>query len=73
MSGEDVRAPSPPQGAAELVAGALRARPPAGRGLFLRQLMAHALAGLTLIEGADAASEAAYRLADAAACPRRPS
>jgi hypothetical protein len=32
--------------------------------------MAHALAGLTLIEGPDAASEAAYRLADAAACPR---
>ena len=64
--------PAPPS-AAEVVAEALRLRAPAGRGLFLRQLMAHALAGLTLMEGADAASEAAYRLADAAASPRRPS
>jgi len=54
-----------------VVAAALRERSPACRGLFLRQLMAHALAGLTLLEGADAASEAAYRLADAAACSRR--
>ena len=60
-----------PPTAAELVAESLRRRAPAGRGLFLRQLMAHALAGLTLLEGADAASEAAYRLADAAASPRR--
>jgi hypothetical protein len=57
--------------AAELVAESLRQRRPAGRGLFLRQLMAHALAGLTLLEGPGAASEAAYRLADAAASPRR--
>jgi len=61
---------SPPT-AAELVAESLRRRRPAGRGLFLRQLMAHALAGLTLLEGPGAASEAAYRLADAAASPRR--
>lgn len=66
-----MNAPSPPCPAAELVSAALRARPPASRGLFLRQVMAHALAGLTLLEGADAASEAAYRLADAAASPRR--
>ncbi len=61
---------SPPT-AAELVAESLRRRPPAGRGLFLRQLMAHALASLTLLEGPGAASEAAYRLADAAISPRR--
>ncbi|MFM1961048.1 MAG: hypothetical protein RL588_2565 [Pseudomonadota bacterium] len=67
MSGE----PAAPPSAAEVVADALKRRAPAGRGLFLRQLMAHALAGLTLMEGADAASEAAYRLADAAASPRR--
>lgn len=64
-------APDTPVTAADLVSAALRARRPASRGLFLRQVMAHALAGLTLIEGADAASEAAYRLADAAATPRR--
>ena len=69
MSGPESGA-TPPT-AAELVAESLRRRRPAGRGLFLRQLMAHALAGLTLLEGADAASEAAYRLADAAASPRR--
>jgi len=65
-----VTAPAPSCPAAELVSAALRQRSPASRGLFLRQVMAHALAGLTLIEGPDAASEAAYRLADAAACPR---
>ena len=64
-------APDSTATAAELVSAALRQRPPASRGLFLRQVMAHALAGLTLIEGPDAASEAAYRLADAAASPRR--
>ena len=69
MSGPESGA-TPPT-AAELVAESLRRRRPAGRGLFLRQLMAHALAGLTLLEGAGAASEAAYRLADAAASPRR--
>ena len=64
-------APDPPRSAADLVSASLRERRPACRGLFLRQLMAHALAGLTLLEGADAASEAAYRLADAAAWSRR--
>jgi len=66
-----VSATDPTRPAQEVVAAALRERSPACRGLFLRQLMAHALAGLTLLEGADAASEAAYRLADAAACSRR--
>ena len=66
-----MKAPDPPRSAADLVSASLRERRPACRGLFLRQLMAHALAGLTLLEGADAASEAAYRLADAAACSRR--
>lgn len=66
-AGDETVAPT----AAELVAESLRRRAPACRGLFLRQLMAHALAGLTLLEGQGAASEAAYRLADAAASPRR--
>lgn len=66
-----MKALDPPRSAADLVSASLRERRPACRGLFLRQLMAHALAGLTLLEGADAASEAAYRLADAAACSRR--
>ena len=35
------------------------------RGHFLRAVMAHAAAGLTLLEGEDVAIAAAYRLADA--------
>jgi hypothetical protein len=57
---------------ADLVAGGLRERPPEGRGLFLRSLMAHAAAGLTALEGDRAASEAVYRLADAVVSRRRP-
>ncbi|WP_304165731.1 hypothetical protein [Phenylobacterium aquaticum] len=51
--------------AAKLIVEALKARPPEDRGLFLRQLIAHAAAGLSLLEGARAASEAVYRLGDA--------
>lgn len=53
------------QAAAALVAAALKARAPDQRGLFLRQLIAHAAAGLSLIEGERAASEAIYRTGDA--------
>jgi hypothetical protein len=51
--------------AATVVAGALSRRGPAERGLFLRELLAHTAAGLVVIEGEAAASEAVYRLADA--------
>jgi len=57
-----VEAPEP---AADLVAAGLRRQPPEGRGLFLRAVMAHAAAGLTVLEGERAASEVAYRLGDA--------
>ncbi|WP_397417703.1 hypothetical protein [Phenylobacterium sp.] len=50
---------------AALVAGALANRPVDARGLFLRELLAHAAAGLVVIEGEAEASEAVYRLADA--------
>ena len=48
--------------AATLVAGALSRRKPGERGRFLRELMAHTAAGLVVIEGEAAASEAVYRL-----------
>lgn len=48
-----------------MIAGALSRRRPAERGRFLRELMAHTAAGLVVIEGEAAASEAVYRLADA--------
>lgn len=51
--------------AAALVAGALARHAPAERGRFLRELLAHAAAGLVVIEGEIEASEAVYRLADA--------
>lgn len=51
--------------AAALVAGALSRRAAAERGRFLRELLAHAAAGLVLIEGEAEAGEAVYRLADA--------
>ena len=54
-----------PDGAARLVAQALGARAPAERGRFLRELMAHATAGLVILEGEGEASESVYRLADA--------
>jgi hypothetical protein len=52
---------------AGLVAQALARHAPAARGLFLRELLAHAAAGLVVIEGETEASEAVYRLADAVA------
>lgn len=51
--------------AAQLVAQALALRTPADRPRFLRELMAHAAAGLEVIEGVKPAAEAVYRLADA--------
>ena len=53
--------------AVRLVAEGLRCQPPATRPLFLRALLAHAAAGLTLLEGDAAASEVIYRLGDAMA------
>jgi hypothetical protein len=60
-----------PLEAAELVVEGLRRREPAHRPLFLRALMAHAAAGLALIEGPTDAGEAVYRIADAVVFPRR--
>jgi hypothetical protein len=51
--------------ASDLLCSALRERKPLDRGLFLREVLAHAAASLTLLEGEAAASEAVYRLADA--------
>lgn len=51
--------------AASVVAQALSRRPPEARTAFLRELMAHAAAGLVVIEGDKAAGESVYRLADA--------
>jgi hypothetical protein len=51
--------------AAQVVARALSRRRPADRPAFLRELLAHAAAGLVVIEGERAAGEAVYRLADA--------
>jgi len=48
-----------------LVADGLREQAPETRPLFLRALLAHAAAGLTLLEGDKAASEVIYRLGDA--------
>lgn len=51
--------------AAALVARALSRREPEARAPFLRELLAHAAAGLVVIEGDQSAGEAVYRLADA--------
>lgn len=51
--------------ASDLLCAGLKERAPKDRGLFLRELLAHAAASLTLLEGEAAASEAVYRLADA--------
>lgn len=56
---------SAPEDAGAVVAGALVRRPPSERARFLRELMAHSVAGLVVIEGQAEASEAVYRLADA--------
>jgi hypothetical protein len=58
--------------AAGIVARALSRRRPAARPQFLRELLAHAAAGLVVIEGDRAACEAVYRLADAVAIRGRP-
>ena len=71
MSGPDTTNPDAgsglngKDGAARLVAQALGVRAPAERGLFLRDLLAHATAGLVILEGEGEASESVYRLADA--------
>ena len=52
-------------GPADLVVGWLRRARPSERDLRLRQLLAHAAAGLVLASGPEAAAEAVYRLADA--------
>ena len=56
--------------AAALVACALRERPARARPAFLRELLAHAAAGLVVIEGDVTAGEAIYRLADAVVARR---
>ena len=51
--------------APEVLSRALRHIRPEERGRFLRAMLAHAAASLTLLEGERAASEAVYRLGDA--------
>lgn len=51
--------------AAELLCAELRRRGPKERVDFLKDLLAHTAAGLSLLEGEAAAGEAIYRLADA--------
>jgi predicted RNA-binding Zn ribbon-like protein len=58
--------------AAAVVAGALSRRRPKDRPQFLRELLAHAAAGLVVMEGDREASEAVYRLADAVAVRGQP-
>jgi len=52
--------------AAALIASALAHRAAATRTRFLRELIRHAAAGLAILEGDEAASEACYRVADSA-------
>ncbi|MDB5495129.1 MAG: hypothetical protein JWP86_2466 [Phenylobacterium sp.] len=58
--------------AAAVVAGALSRRRPRERPQFLRELLAHAAAGLVVIEGDREAAESVYRLADAVAIRGQP-
>ena len=51
--------------AAVMISDALRARPPERRGLFLRNVIVHAAAGLALTEGDEAAAQAVQRVATA--------
>lgn len=51
--------------AATIVAEALARRDPEARADFLRELLAHTAAGLTVIAGHVEASESVYRMADA--------
>jgi hypothetical protein len=60
------------ENAAAVVAGALSRRRPRERSQFLRELLAHAAAGLVVIEGDREAAESVYRLADAVAVRGEP-
>ncbi|MDX9997853.1 MAG: hypothetical protein WCY15_06285 [Phenylobacterium sp.] len=51
--------------AAELLRAELGRRPPDQRARYIKEVLAHAAAGLSLLEGETAAAEAVYRLADA--------
>lgn len=51
--------------ASEIVASALADTPSHERGAFLRHMLAHAAAGIVVLEGSPAAAEALYRVADA--------
>jgi hypothetical protein len=51
--------------ASKIVADLLVRQPPADRPRFLRDLLAHAAAGIVVIEGERAAAEAVFRVADA--------
>ncbi len=51
--------------AATLIARAVEDCPEASRAAFLRELLAHAAAGLVITEGHVETAEAVYRLADA--------
>jgi hypothetical protein len=62
----------PSEDAAAVVAGALSRRRPTDRPQFLRELLAHAAAGLVVIEGDREAAESVYRLADAVAVRGEP-
>ena len=53
--------------AAALIASALGHRAVGVKAKFLREMIRHAAAGLALLEGERAASEACYRIADMAA------
>lgn len=57
----------PSEDAAAMVAGGLSRRRSRDRPQFLRELLAHAAAGLVVIEGDREAAESVYRLADAVA------
>lgn len=50
---------------AVLVSDEMRARPKEARGVFLRNLIVHAAAGLALTEGDEVAGKAVQRVADA--------
>ena len=51
--------------AADIICAELRERAAPDRSLFLRELLANAAAGLSLLEGEVRATETIYRLADA--------
>ena len=58
--------------AAKVVAAELARRRPRDRACFLRELLAHAAAGLVMVEGEEKAAENVYRLADAVAARSSP-